>query len=504
MRKDDAHLKAVALNNMNPAANAVGSTRPASNANGEQQEQIPRIELENTKQFHISEDLDMLTHVSKLKETMGPRSKLLGDISYLPPLRIRVIEVVEATRTEMCLGLVILFNMVLLIVETDATSEDGDAPAWVIIANYVLLGVYVTELTVRFFAYHLQFFSDGWNVMDFLIIGFDIILVFLDLILGNMPRISVCRAFRLVRICRAFKALSMFPELDALLRSFMNAIKAILWGMTLILIVICVWSILAVQLIHPVNKDVTEEGVYLRMGCERCPHAFSTVFYSMLTLFQTLVAGDSWGQVALPIIEHYPPAGIFFLCALVTVSLAIMNLILAVIVERAQDSATENLAEQAEEKRKKFEEAALELLELCGQLDSDNSHCLSKQELLKGFDTKEFSDAMQVMGIRRGDMDVLFDVLDEDGSGDIKYVEFVDQLFKFRNPDMKTAIFELAKVQLRVDRIQHSEAQAMKKTEARNEELRKTLAAIKEQLTCVVPASLSRETPRGTSLIANL
>lgn len=427
-------------------------------------------------------DLDKLTHVKKGANQAGAvKSKFFDDVSKLSPHQRKLIMVIEDTRTEMVLGAVIMLNMVCLVVETDATVDDGDAPKWITVSNYILMVIYILELTMRLFAYHCKFFTDGWNVMDFVIVGTDVILTLIGAIVGSMPRISVLRAFRLVRICRAFKALSMFPELALLLQGFVNAIKAIIWGMTLILIVICVWSILAVQLIHPLNKEVTNKGLY-RGSCDRCPHAFSTVFYSMLTIFQTLVAGDSWGTLALPIIEEYPYAGFFFLCVLVTVSLAIMNLILAVIVERAQDSKQESLAEVAEEKKQEFEKAAIELLDLCAQLDKDKSHCLSKQELLSGFQEKQFADAMEVMGLKEEDMGTLFDALDEDGSGDVQYVEFVDQLFKFRNPDIKTVIFELTRLQLKVGRIQQAEAQNSKKSEARTQELTELLSGIRHQL----------------------
>merc|ERR1719401_278388 len=117
-------------------------------------------------------------------------------------------------------------------------------------------------------------------------------MLFLEFILGNMPNFSVLRAFRLVRLLRAFKALSMFPELKALLGSFACALKAIIWGVILIVGVIAIWSILAVQLIHPLNREVAGQDYY--KGCDRCPEAFASVFKASLTIFQTIVAGDSW------------------------------------------------------------------------------------------------------------------------------------------------------------------------------------------------------------------
>jgi len=66
------------------------------------------------------------------------------------------------------------------------------------------------------------------------------------------------------------------------------------------------WSIVMVEFVHPVSSS-------LDFGdCERCSRGFDSVRASTLTLFQTLVASDAWGQVAIPVIEHYPPTFIFF------------------------------------------------------------------------------------------------------------------------------------------------------------------------------------------------
>eukprot|EP00972_Heterocapsa_arctica_P074283 10964219-Heterocapsa_arctica.AAC.1 len=59
---------------------------------------------------------------------------------------------------------------------------------------------------------------------------------------------------------------------------------------------------------------------------------------SNLTLFQQIVTGDSWGQVSIPVIEARPFFAIIIVGIVVTVSLGLMNLVLAVIVERAQDA----------------------------------------------------------------------------------------------------------------------------------------------------------------------
>merc|ERR1712039_156895 len=45
---------------------------------------------------------------------------------------------------------------------------------------------------------------------------------------------------------------------------------------------------------------------------------------------------------------------------------------------------------------------------------------------------------------------VLFEVMDEDHSGDVNYKEFVDQLHRLRSPSTQTVILELCKARQKV------------------------------------------------------
>merc|ERR1719456_465794 len=109
-----------------------------------------------------------------------------------------------------------------------------------------------------------------------------------------------------------------------------------MWGTLLLLITLLIVSVIAVQFIHPLNQELVEKGVYYQ--CNRCPNAFATVLDSSLTFTQQILAGDSWGMVTIPIIEHYPWTALYFLSVFLLIGLAVHNLILGVIVDVAQES----------------------------------------------------------------------------------------------------------------------------------------------------------------------
>ena len=78
-------------------------------------------------------------------------------------------------------------------------------------------------------------------------------------------------------------------------------------------------------------------------------------------------------------------------------------------------------------------------------MDADGSGSLSLDEMLKGYDNIEaFSRLMQIMDIRREDMETIFHVLDSDLSGEVSYFEFCQHLSGFfeRDPTIMQSLIK--------------------------------------------------------------
>lgn len=354
-------------------------------------------------------------------------------------LRTGVAKIVSDTRFEMTLGAVILFNMYLVTVDTDSSARDEDSPLWSMILNRLLLGVYCVELGSRIYVWRERFHKDAWNIVDVCVIGMDVAMQLLSAFFSSFPSVSILRIFRLVRLAKAYKVLKVSPELAVMMRGLMGALGALFWGMSLIFIVLTIWGILAVQIIHPLNQDVAKRGLY--EGCDRCPRAFESVFQSVLTFVQQVVAGDSWGTVSVPIIELYPVTGIFFVAVLASVQLVVMNMILAGIVDCAMEARKGSLHELAKERHKEAKEAKGRILDLCQQLDEDAGGSLTLEELQKGMeDIPVFSDSMEALGIDQQQLPTVFKLMDRRGEGSINYKDFVDEIFLMQNSDPETVM----------------------------------------------------------------
>jgi hypothetical protein len=345
--------------------------------------------------------------------------------------------------------------------------------------NTTLLVFYTLELVFRFWVYRFTMLKDAFSLLDLTLVSFDIITLFMDAGQDFMNA-SILRIVRLAKVSRTFQLLKVVPELHLMIKGLVGAVKAIFWGAILAAFMILIWSILAVSIIHPINQEIAESTTQY-VGCERCPYAYASVFRAAVTFTQQIIAGDSWGQVTVPIIEKAPASALFFFGVFASVALATMNLILAVIVDAAQQARAKSTHDLAHEREVDFEKSRKRMLELCSELDQDHNGQLSLAELSNGFLVlPEFADILEVLDIKEDDMPVVFGIMDQDGNGEVSYEEFVKELWKMQSNDLQSMIIYIRfyVTQIRKQLLDHLEivtSRVLAKIDQEEEQLEKKM-----------------------------
>jgi len=357
--------------------------------------------------------------------------------------RNRLLVVLNSGWYSVALGIVILLNTLLVIHEVDELASGSGVPGWVKSASNAFTVVYAFEIAVKFYVFRSKFWENFWNLLDLTVVVTDIASEIANTWdLSNIPSMSVLRICRLVRLIRLIAMLSVFPELQTMLLGFGSAMKAIVWASLMIGVVLTVCSICAVIFIHPLNVKVAERGVY--GDCTRCGRAFETVAESNLTLIQNIIAGDSWGQITIPIIEAFPFAGVFFLLVFGIIDLGVINLVLMVIVNAAETARAANQEVQFRKKIHEIDETKHKLKHLCKELDTNSDGRISLDEFLEGLDSNEdLRRAMAGLDVQRQDAEIMFYLMDEDKSGDVDFHEFVGTLVATMHESMTTKLLFL-------------------------------------------------------------
>jgi len=284
---------------------------------------------------------------------------------------------------------------------------------------------------------------------------FDSLVVILDIIFAlpgtenNLPSMSILRGLRMLRIVRVIRNLVAFRELYLMMQGLVSAVRAIIFGTLLIVAVLILWSVLAVELVQEENLKLFNDGAY--GDCVRCEVAFATVGHSMMTFISTIIAGDSWGTLALPLIERRPWTALIIIPALLSLELGLLNVVAAVIVDRQAQARQDDekfLHQMREEELKK---SYGRLQALFTSMDDDGSGSLTLEELIESYRThSEFKELMELMDITEDDLPIVFQILDKDGSGDVNYGEFVEQLNTLKTTNSHTLLVLIKHLALRI------------------------------------------------------
>ena len=216
---------------------------------------------------------------------------------------------------------VIIINAFTLGLETspNITSKYGLILSLV---DKIALTIFTLELMEKLLVYRFNFFKDGWNVFDFII-------VVVSLIPASGP-FSVLRAFR---IFRTLRLLSIVPSMRRIIQAIFISIPGILSVGTIIVLIFYISSVL--------TTNFFGNSFY---------EWFGTIGNSMYTLFQIMTL-ESWSMgIVRPVMKEYPLAWLFFVPFILVTTFAILNLFIGIIVDAMQqisgDEKENHLAEK--------------------------------------------------------------------------------------------------------------------------------------------------------------
>lgn len=206
----------------------------------------------------------------------------------------------------------IVFNAVTLGLETSDRMMEHYGPL-LLMLDKVVLGIFVIEMILKFYAYRLSFFRSGWNI-------FDLAIITISLLPASGP-LSILRTFRVFRILRLF---STVPQMRIVVTGLLRAIPGMASVMGVIGIIFFVYSVLVTKIFGRTGND-TLEAIFGDLG------------KSMFSLFQLMTLEDWVGGIVEPAMELYPWSWIIFIPFIILTTFAVLNLFIGVIVEAMQN-----------------------------------------------------------------------------------------------------------------------------------------------------------------------
>ncbi|WP_171123835.1 MULTISPECIES: ion transporter [unclassified Ruegeria] len=204
---------------------------------------------------------------------------------------------------------VILFNAVLLGMETSPTLMELAGPV-IVTLDQLCLAIFVAEISMKLIATGRNFFKNGWNNFDFLIVGIALV--------PSAGSLSVLRALRILRVLRV---ISVAPRLRRVVEGFISALPGMASVFLLMAILFYIGAVISTKLFS-----------------ESFPDWFGDLGLSAYTLFQIMTL-ESWSMgIVRPVMQVYPYAWIFFVPFIMVTTFAVVNLLVGLIVNSMQDA----------------------------------------------------------------------------------------------------------------------------------------------------------------------
>ena len=223
---------------------------------------------------------------------------------------------IEAEATQRFVIAVIVLNAIVLGLETSPAANDA-AGDLLILLDHIAVTIFVVEISIKLIVYRFRFFTNAWNVFDFLIVGISL-----------TPVSEGLTVLRALRILRALRLISAVPKMRVVVQALLEAVPGMSSVIALLCLVFYIAAVMATKL----------------FGGDFEPW-FGTIGKSAYTLFQIMTL-ESWSMgIVRPVMEVHPYAWAFFVPFILIVTFAVLNLFIAIIVNCMHDAAAED-AEQ--------------------------------------------------------------------------------------------------------------------------------------------------------------
>ncbi|CAK9105863.1 Cation channel sperm-associated protein 1 (CatSper1) [Durusdinium trenchii] len=384
------------------------------------------------------------------KVAVAPNSKFVKLQSFLMKQQEdrsaagRIERLMRSTKYDVATGVIIMVDVGLNWMDIDIRASGRDTPLWLDVSATVCLAIYTIEMIAITVLHGRRVLQDKWFLLDVVIVGSGLLQLFLSAIGISVDEVTLLRILRVVRIMRLFRLFRKFrflKELRKLLKMTGLCFKTLCWSFLFCFVIMTSWAMLAVELLSPLMPEMIARGEW--EDCEFCTKSLTSVLYANLLIFKTVVAGDSWGDVAVPLIEADPwvATGIFIGSHL-TIVFGVLNLVVAVVVDTFAEQRMRDVTTMAMEMDEDAEEDLRDLDKMFLEIDANNDGTLTFDELLEGaMKVREFQNRLRVMDIDQNDLQQLFLMLDHDGGGTIDPDEFKKTLSRWAFDSKTTTRF---------------------------------------------------------------
>ncbi|MDX2174836.1 MAG: ion transporter [Candidatus Sumerlaeia bacterium] len=204
----------------------------------------------------------------------------------------------------------IVVNAAVVGLETSPALMRAYGP-WILGASDAFQAMFVLEIALRILAHGRrprEFFRDGWNVFDFLIVAGSLLPA-----AGAYATVA-----RLARVLRVIRVVSVSSDLRLIVTTMLRSIPGMAHVLMLMALLVYVYSVMGYHLYHEID-----------------PGRWGSLGAALLSTFQLLTL-DGWVEMQAKVLPERPLAWLYFGSYVIINVFVVVNLFIAVVLNNME------------------------------------------------------------------------------------------------------------------------------------------------------------------------
>mmetsp|Transcript_88259 Transcript_88259/g.254688 ORF Transcript_88259/g.254688 Transcript_88259/m.254688 type:complete len:598 (+) Transcript_88259:74-1867(+) len=387
-----------------------------------------------------SEDLKRMRKATQFA-LVAERGSTTMDLA--PPSRCQ--RVTGSAMFEAFFACITILNAVLLGLQADhgARNVTEDVPIAYTCASVFFTVLFAFELGCNLWCQGRSFFTDaknyGWNILDVILVASslpEVVVLASDAVhsmlgrqsIGQIRLLRVLRVTRLIRIIRIARIVRFIRALRTLVYQVISTVKSLVWGLTLLVILMYGFGILFTQVATSLladNQVDSDERLAINLFWSSTPR-------SMLTLWESVSGGVSWHDVVTPLTQGGVVVILLFCSYIAFTQLAVLNVLTGVFCQTAIESAQRDQDIVTAARLADKERYTQQLMDLFGEIDTDCSGTITILELKRHMNSEKVKAYFAALELDATDAWAFFKLIDHDRGNTIDLKEFVEGCMRIR------------------------------------------------------------------------